>query len=217
MQDPTTVVALCDRQFGVGGDGVLAVLPSKTGATRACASSTATAARPRCAATASAASPRTSTTAAGIAKDEIADRDRRRASSRARSTRTAASRAVTVGWARRACSRGEIPMTGPADERCVEQTDRGARPAVRARDHRGVDGQPARDHVGRLARRGVAPRARRVGPAIENHAWFPQRTNAEFAHVKSATRDRSRRVGARLRHHARVRHRRVRHRRSPRS
>ncbi len=27
-QDPRTVAALCDRQFGVGGDGVLAVLPA---------------------------------------------------------------------------------------------------------------------------------------------------------------------------------------------
>ena len=29
-QDPATVVALCDRNFGVGGDGVLAILPSTT-------------------------------------------------------------------------------------------------------------------------------------------------------------------------------------------
>src|SRR6185312_15827618 len=29
-QDPRAVVALCDRQFGVGGDGVLAILPSQT-------------------------------------------------------------------------------------------------------------------------------------------------------------------------------------------
>ena len=29
VQDPARVIALCDRQFGVGGDGVLAVLPSE--------------------------------------------------------------------------------------------------------------------------------------------------------------------------------------------
>src|ERR1051325_9744789 len=28
VQAPEAVIALCDRQFGVGGDGVLAVLPS---------------------------------------------------------------------------------------------------------------------------------------------------------------------------------------------
>src|SRR5262245_24051450 len=28
VQEPRTVIALCDRQFGVGGDGVLAVLPA---------------------------------------------------------------------------------------------------------------------------------------------------------------------------------------------
>lgn len=31
VQDPRTVIALCDRQFGVGGDGVLAILPSTAG------------------------------------------------------------------------------------------------------------------------------------------------------------------------------------------
>src|SRR5262245_62725046 len=32
VQDPVVVKALCDRQFGVGGDGVLAVLPGDPGA-----------------------------------------------------------------------------------------------------------------------------------------------------------------------------------------
>src|SRR5258706_343914 len=30
VQEPAVVKALCDRQFGVGGDGVLAVLPAET-------------------------------------------------------------------------------------------------------------------------------------------------------------------------------------------
>src|SRR3982750_2932587 len=29
VQEPKTVVALCDRRFGVGGDGVLAILPAE--------------------------------------------------------------------------------------------------------------------------------------------------------------------------------------------
>src|SRR3954447_10319658 len=33
-EDPAVVRALCDRRFGVGGDGVLAILPSKTGDAR---------------------------------------------------------------------------------------------------------------------------------------------------------------------------------------
>jgi len=33
-EDPEVVRALCDRRFGVGGDGVLAILPSKTGDAR---------------------------------------------------------------------------------------------------------------------------------------------------------------------------------------
>jgi diaminopimelate epimerase len=34
IQDPATVRAVCDRHFGVGGDGVLAILPGKTGDAR---------------------------------------------------------------------------------------------------------------------------------------------------------------------------------------
>ncbi|HEV7558264.1 MAG TPA: hypothetical protein VGO00_22500, partial [Kofleriaceae bacterium] len=30
IQDPAVVKAVCDRRFGVGGDGVLAILPSTT-------------------------------------------------------------------------------------------------------------------------------------------------------------------------------------------
>ena len=72
VQDPAMVIALCDRQFGVGGDGVLAILPSATGADARMRVLNATAARPRCAATASAASPRSSHDRGGVAKHELA-------------------------------------------------------------------------------------------------------------------------------------------------
>src|SRR5881394_4564446 len=34
IQDPASVRAVCDRHFGVGGDGVLAILPGKAGDAR---------------------------------------------------------------------------------------------------------------------------------------------------------------------------------------
>ena len=54
---------VCDRHYGIGGDGVLYVLPSSR-RIFACASSIRTAVRRRCAATASAASRAISTTSA---------------------------------------------------------------------------------------------------------------------------------------------------------
>lgn len=54
---------VCDRHYGIGGDGVLYVLPSDK-ADFACASSIRTAVRRRCVVTASAASRAISTTSA---------------------------------------------------------------------------------------------------------------------------------------------------------
>jgi diaminopimelate epimerase len=72
-------------------------------------------------------------------------------------------------------------MTGPAGERCLEEAlDLGGRGlritsvsmgnphAVAFVDETGV---PLREL------------AERRGPALEHHAWFPRRTNAEFCHV----------------------------------
>ena len=129
--------ALCDRHFGVGGDGVLAVLPPTSAGRRrrACACSTPTAARRRCAATASAASRST------CFERDPALRQRRRSSStpapaplrlRRSTPRRRRPRRVTVDMGRPRLTRGEIPMTGPAGERCVERAARGRRRATLA-------------------------------------------------------------------------------------
>ena len=51
-----------------------------------------------------------------------------------------------------------------------------------------------------------------LGPALEHHERFPERTNVEFARDRVRRRDRRPRVGTRRRRDARVRHRRVRRR-----
>jgi diaminopimelate epimerase len=77
--------------------------------------------------------------------------------------------------------REQIPMSGPPGERCVDQ------PLTVAGSSRGVTcvsmGNPhAISFVG--SRDEAFELARTIGPAVEHHAWFPNRTNAEFAHVK---------------------------------
>ena len=63
--------AISDRHFGIGGDGLILICPSRAWPTPACGCSTPTAPSRRCAATASAASPSTSTTTASPRKPQL--------------------------------------------------------------------------------------------------------------------------------------------------
>ena len=178
-QDPATVIALCDRQFGVGADGVLAVLPSTTGdeARMRVLNSDGSEAEMcgnglRCVV-------KELHDRGGVAKDEMA-------------IDTGAGRLVcnvledgmiTVSMGAPRLLRGEIPMVGPLGERCIAQPI-------------DVPGQPTRTitcvsmgnpHAITFVKSLEEARhlAQSVGPAIEHHPYFPQRTNAEFAFVKS--------------------------------
>lgn len=188
VQDAVTVKWLCDRQFGVGADGVLAV---------------------RAGVSAGAIAQMRVLNADGSEAEmcgnglrcvvkELWERERGRSGERVVidtgagplacgvSVVDGVVDAVTIDMGRPRLTRGEIPMTGPADERAVEQ------PIVIPGD------------LGELRVTGVsmgnphaivfvesAAEARRLaetlGPALERHAWFPRRTNAEFAHVASRT------------------------------
>ena len=150
---PAVVRALCDRHFGVGADGVLAILPGDGRATRACGSSTPTAARPRCAATASAAWPRCSTRRTRPCAGRVLriDTGAGRARVRDRGRRTARSHTVTVEMGRPRLTRARDPDDRPADD---ERARCASRSTPRDRTlpvHRGVDGQPARGHLRRRA------------------------------------------------------------------
>lgn len=93
-------------------------------------------------------------------------------------------RTVTVDMGRPRLTRAELPMTGPGDERVVEV------PIDLAGDDRprlvtAVSmGNP---HAIVFVDSAAESRrlAETVGPALERHAWFPNKTNAEFAHVRS--------------------------------
>ena len=199
-QAPATVIALCDRRFGVGGDGVLAILPSATADARMrvlnsdgseaemCGNGI------RCVA-------KELYERGGLRKPEIAIETGagrltcaiEEVDHTALPSGTAASpgeaglvagdvRSVTVAMGAPRLARAEIPMTGPAGERCIGQPLELAGTA-RAMTCVSMGNPHAITFVG--SRDEATALARSVGPLVEHHAWFPRRTNAEFAHVKS--------------------------------
>lgn len=175
-QDPATVIKLCDRQFGVGGDGVLAVLPSAVADARMRVLNSDGSEAEMCGngircvaielATRGGFAGRASLaieTAAGVLDCAVDGSS------------------VTVAMGAPRLTRGELPMTGPADERCIEQplaiAPEPAHPttAVSMGNPHAIAFVASRAEAWRLARG--------IGPQIEHHAWFPRRTNVEFAHV----------------------------------
>jgi diaminopimelate epimerase len=185
-QDPAVVRALCDRQFGVGGDGVLAVLPSDGADARMrvlnsdgseaemCGNGL------RCVV-------KELFDRGGVTKDRIAiDTGAGRLTCTVDATGGLA-QTVTVAMGAPRLTRGEIPMTGPANERCIEQPiDIPGFNASGTRLFTAVSmGNPhaitfvEKDEPRRLAET--------VGPSVEKHASFPRKTNAEFAHMISPT------------------------------
>ncbi|HET7503168.1 MAG TPA: diaminopimelate epimerase [Kofleriaceae bacterium] len=181
VQAPSNVVMLCDRQFGVGGDGVLAILPSETADARMrvlnsdgseaemCGNGL------RCVA-------KELHDRGGLGKPELAIDTGAGRLRCAIDAEGGVARSVTVAMGRPRLLRGEIPMTGPAGERCVEQPLEVAG-AQRAITCVSMGNPHAVAFVG--SRDEAFELARTTGPLVEHHAWFPNRTNAELAHVKS--------------------------------
>jgi len=180
VQAPHHVIALCDRQFGVGGDGVLAILPSATADARMrvlnadgseaemCGNGL------RCVV-------KELYERGGLRQPELAIDTGAGRLVCAVDAHDGEVRSVTVAMGAPRLLRGEVPMTGPAGERCVEQSlavASGARSitCVSMGNPHAIAFVGSRDEAFELARS--------VGPTVEHHAWFPRRTNAEFAHVK---------------------------------
>lgn len=185
-QDEGTVRAVCDRQFGVGADGVLAILAPVTPGSDA---------RMRVLNADGSEAEMCGNGLRCVVK-HLFDRDpalRKEAlviDTGAGALRCAIdavgdhARTITVDMGRPRLTRAEIPMTGPATERCVE-----ARIEIpgddRARQVTAVSmGNP---HAVVFVDDGHEPMrlARSIGPALETHAWFPKKTNAEFVHART--------------------------------
>ncbi len=90
---------------------------------------------------------------------------------------------VSVEMGRPRLTRGEIPMTGAATERCIEQPI-----DIAGRETPITAVSMGNPHaITFVSETGAALRtlAEKFGPPLETHAAFPRRTNAEFAHVVS--------------------------------
>jgi diaminopimelate epimerase len=184
VQDPANVVALCDRQFGIGGDGVLAILPSSAGddARMRVLNSDGSEAEMcgnglRCVV-------KELRERGGITKDEMAI-DTGAGRLVASFNEPGLPDGITISMGAPRLTRGEIPMVGPLGERCIEQPiDVHGQPTrtitcVSMGNPHAITFVGSRDEAYHLAKT--------VGPSVENHAYFPKRTNAEFAFVKSRT------------------------------
>jgi diaminopimelate epimerase len=179
IQDPEVVRRVCDRQFGVGADGVLAVLPPLSADSDArmrvlnadgseaemCGNGI------RCVVVELA-------TRGGIAKSTLA-------------IDTGAGRlvceltgdGVTVAMGRARLERGEIGMIGPEKERCVDQPVE-----ARGRTLRITAVSMGNPHtVSFVDDSNLRELAEALGPTLEHHAWFPNRTNVEFVRARSKT------------------------------
>jgi diaminopimelate epimerase len=180
LPSPERVEAICARRFGVGADGILAILPPATNAgdvamrvlnadgsvAEMCGNGI------RCVVKhlwerdpALRLGEISVDTGAGLLRCQVQIVGEEVSGVR-----------VDMGPPRLA--RGDVPMTGPADERAVAVTLEGPGVKITAVSMGNphavafVDGD-----------RDLRALAEAIGPSIENHPWFPQRTNAELARV----------------------------------
>lgn len=187
VQQPEVAKALCDRQFGVGGDGVLAVL-APTGAAPGCD------ARMRVLNSDGSEAEMCGNGIRCVVRF-LYERDARLAGQARMVIETGAGPltctvtkdaagepTVTVDMGRPRLTRGELPMTGPADEHAREVPLPGLN----------FDGTFTGVSMGNphaitfLEEPGqLRALATSVGPSIEHHKSFPRRTNVELAHMRS--------------------------------
>jgi diaminopimelate epimerase len=196
IQEPAIVRAVCDRQFGVGGDGVLAILPpvSPTSTVRMRVLNADGSEAEMCGngircvvedlfSRGTTTNPMTIDTGAGrLVCERIAG-------------------GVTVAMGAPRLMRGEIPMVGPAQERCISQpleVDNSALPfGSAASPGQLVGGQVFSVTAVSMGNphavifidgaQDLMLLAETFGPTIETLPTFPARTNVEFVRTRSRT------------------------------
>lgn len=185
--DPAVAQALCDRHFGVGADGVLAILPGDQGDARMrvinadgseaemCGNGIRCVAKVLYERDPSLRRPVLRIdTGAGLLACAIEAAGHRVAS-------------VTVEMGRPRLSRGEIPVTGPAGERALRAP---LAAAGRTFAFTGVSmGNPHAVIFVDDTAEDLRALAERYGPGIEVDPLFPRRTNVEFARVRGGEID----------------------------
>ncbi len=209
IQDPAVVRQICDRHFGVGADGVLAILPSASGDARMrvlnadgseaemCGNGLRCVAKVLYESDPALRRPTLNIeTGAGVLACTL-------------DVAGGAVRDVAEEMGRPRLTRSEIPLSPAGSERALREPIR-----ARDREFRFTAVSMGNPHAVIFVEGDDDLRAlaETYGPTLEVADRFPRRTNVEFARVRGQ-RNRSGRLGARQRPHARLRHRRLRHRR----
>ncbi|HTE55404.1 MAG TPA: diaminopimelate epimerase [Kofleriaceae bacterium] len=188
VQDPALVRRLCDRHFGVGADGVIAVLPARSAgaaATMRVLNSDGSEAE-MCGNGLRCVVKFVVERDPGLARDALTiDTGAGPLTCRVEiDSGVVQSVAVDMGTPR--VTRGEVPMIGPPGETCVQ-----APLVVDGRELRVTGVSMGNPHaVFFVPETGPAllELARRIGPGLETHAWFPRKTNVDLAHVHGPDR-----------------------------
>jgi diaminopimelate epimerase len=190
-QDPELVRRLCDRHFGIGGDGVIAVLPPRTRGADA--------------------TMRVLNTDGSDAEmcgnglrcmvKFLYERDPEMARDNltidtgagplACRIQASAGRVQTVAVDMGAprLARRDVPMTGPPDETCVQAPLVPADGGGRELRVTGVSmGNPHAVIFVDESGPALLDLARRLGPGLEVHEWFPRKANVDFAHAHAPDR-----------------------------
>lgn len=188
VNDPATIAQkVSNRNFGIGSDGLILIMPSEVADVRMrmfnsdgsesemCGNGI------RCVAKYAydhglvKKTEITAETGAGILTLQLFPNDRDRIER------------VRVNMGRPRLTRGQIPMTGPADEQVVNVALQ-----ILDRTFRITCVSMGNPHCVIFVDDAAAFPVDKYGPVIENHALFPRRTNVEFVQVISPTEVRQR-------------------------
>jgi len=174
----TAAVKLCDRHFGIGADGLVVVLPSKTADFRMrifnsdgseaemCGNVTRCFAKYLYEHGLTTKTSMTIETLAGIIVPELKFNQAGKVS------------AVRVDMGKPRLKRAEIPMNGPAEDQVINESL-----TVNGEEYFITCVSMGNPHCIIFVQDVAALPLEKIGPAIENHPVFPRKTNVEFIQV----------------------------------
>ena len=180
-EDPAVVRALCDRRFGVGGDGVLAILPSKTGDARMRVLNADGSEAEMCGNGIRCVAKLLYETDAGLRRPSLNIETGAGVLECALDVEAGKVRSVTVDMGRPRLTRDEIPLRPGGTTRALRETI-----SARGRTFQFTGVSMGNPHAVIFVEDSAPLRvlAEEFGPLFETAERFPNRTNVEFAHVR---------------------------------
>jgi diaminopimelate epimerase len=185
-EDPQAVRAICDRRFGIGGDGVLAILPSQVGDARMRVLNADGSEAEMCGNGIRCVTKVLYESDPGMRRPVLQIETGAGVLACATEATGGVVTSVTVDMGRPRFTRTEIPLAPPGDTRALRETivagDRTFRfTAVSMGNPHAVIFVDGRDDLRALAET--------YGPQLEVADRFPKRTNVEFARVRGSEID----------------------------